>query len=113
MSAAPAAAGKVAGSAIEAVTAALMAPFARVGATKEVRAGITRAAVRLLRSMKRPLRERYAGLLREALLGGLAQSQEKRPPHANPNPNPNSSPHSHPNPNPNPKALSLPLKPYP
>ena len=77
MSAAPAAAGKVAGSAIEAVTAALMAPFARAGATKEVRAGITRAAVRLLRSMKRPLRERYAGLLREALLGGLAQSQEK------------------------------------
>ena len=72
----------MAGSAIEAVTAALMAPFARVGATKEVRAGITRAAVRLLRSMKRPLRERYAGLLREALLGGLAQSQEKRPPHA-------------------------------
>ena len=90
----------MAGSAIEAVTAALMAPFARAGATKEVRplglglgcrraspypnphpnqvrAGVTRAAVRLLRSMKRPLRERYAGLLREALLGGLAQSQEK------------------------------------
>ena len=46
-----------------------------------MRAGITRAAVRLLRSMKRPLRERHAGLLREALLGSLAQNQEKRPPH--------------------------------
>ena len=80
-SVASSAGGKAAGSAIEAVIAALMAPFARAGATRELRAGITRAAVRLLRSMKRPLRERHAGQLREALLGSLAQSQEKRPPH--------------------------------
>ena len=47
-------------SAIEAVLALLVAPFVRQGATKEARAGITRAMVRLLRSMKRPSLEKHS-----------------------------------------------------
>ena len=58
-----------AASAIEAVATLLVAPFVQKAATKEVRTGVSRAFVALVRGMKRPELERHA----EFLLGQLVR----------------------------------------
>mgnify|MGYP006094971829 FL=1 len=60
-----------AASAIEAVAATLAAPFTRRGATRELRAGVARATVRMLRAMKRPYLEKSSTWLLHQLLALL------------------------------------------
>ena len=102
-----------AASAIEAVVATLAAPFTRNGATRELRAGIARATVRMLRSMKRPSLEKSSTWLLQQLLsllgapGGGRQLTEcvthmvrtallPRPrPRPRPHPRPRPRPHLH------------------
>ena len=60
-----------AASAIEAVVATLAAPFTRSGATRELRAGVARATVRMLRAMKRPYLEKSSTWLLHQLLALL------------------------------------------
>ena len=58
-------------SAIEAVVAHLVVPFCRSSATRELRQGIARAFVHMLRHIPRPDLERYSAFVLEQCLNAL------------------------------------------